>query len=647
MTAADRTHAHAHRLLDLVLGEDPPPFALLWRPRGAAGGAVEVMVGDVTTPGTLEQIPLPSDPVDGPRADVLALVPYRQISERGFECVDDGTELVALSVADQAVLPVDALLARMADEPLRISGEAFDLDDDAYAAIVRTVVDREIGTGEGANFVIKRTYSATIADYSPRAAVTLFLRMLVREPGAYWSFAIHTGTRTLVGATPERHVSLDEGVAWMNPISGTYRYPESGPTVPGVLDFLGDPKETDELYMVVDEELKMMSRVCDSGARVQGPLLKCMADLAHTEYYINGHTDLDPRTILRETLFAPTVTGSPLESACRVLAKYEPAGRGYYSGVFALIGRDGRGRRTLDSAIAIRTADIDEAGLLRLSVGATLVRHSDPYAEAAETRAKADGLVKALRGERAVRSAGEAGAVGRALAADRAVCGALERRNQGIAKYWFDPADERDHCGTRFAGMRALIIDAEDTFTAMLGQQLGSLGLKVEVRRFDEHFDLDEADLVVLGPGPGDPRDLTHPKIRILRETAGTLLRQRRALLAVCLSHQVISHALGLDLRRLPAPNQGVQRAVELFGSREAVGFYNTFSAYSAVDEVEIPDLGTLRLSRDPQTGAVHAMRGPGFATAQFHPESVLTVDGPGILAGMVREVLPLRTLAH
>jgi len=156
-------------------------------------------------------------------------------------------------------------------------------------------------------------------------------------------FTVHTGTRTLVGATPERHVSLHNGTAVMNPISGTYRYPASGPVLSEVMDFLADRKETDELYMVVDEELKMMARICDGGGRVVGPFLREMARLAHTEYLIDGHSDLDPRDILRETMFAPTVTGSPLESACRVISRYEPHGRGYYSGIAALIGRDAGG----------------------------------------------------------------------------------------------------------------------------------------------------------------------------------------------------------------------------------------------------------------------------------------------------------------
>lgn len=90
-----------------------------------------------------------------------------------------------------------------------------------------------------------------------------------------------------------------------------------------MIEFLGDRKETDELFMVVDEELKMMSRVCTE-TRVVGPYLKEMSRLAHTEYVIEGRTTADVRDILRETLFAPTVTGSPLESASRVIADYEP-----------------------------------------------------------------------------------------------------------------------------------------------------------------------------------------------------------------------------------------------------------------------------------------------------------------------------------
>lgn len=250
----------------------------------------------------------------------------------------------------------------------------------------------EIGRGEGANFVIRRTYEGEIPGYGRADALALFRRLLVGERGAYWTFVVHTGERTLVGASPEVHVRMSGGTVVMNPISGTYRYPAEGPTPEHLLSFLADGKEIEELSMVVDEELKMMCTVGDMGGVVIGPRLKEMAHLAHTEYELRGRSSLDVREVLKETMFAATVTGSPVQNACRVIERHEVGGRGYYAGALALLGRDSGGAQTLDSPILIRTADIDEAGRLRVPVGATLVRGSDPASEVAETHAKAAGV---------------------------------------------------------------------------------------------------------------------------------------------------------------------------------------------------------------------------------------------------------------
>src|SRR5262249_17271200 len=159
-----------------------------------------------------------------------------------------------------------------------------------------------------------------------------------------WTFAVHTPERTLVGASPEVHVRMAGGTVVMNPISGTYRYPAQGPSAASLLEFLNDPKEAEELTMVVDEELKMMATVCPPrGGVVGGPRLKEMAHLAPTEYELRGRSAMDVRQVLRETLFAATVTGSPVQNACRVIERHEPGGRGYYGGALALIGRDAGG----------------------------------------------------------------------------------------------------------------------------------------------------------------------------------------------------------------------------------------------------------------------------------------------------------------
>jgi len=635
-------------LLDRILSADPPPFALIHRPASFRRGVLEVLVGEVGEYQNLADLPVPParDAEPGARHDLLALVPYRQIAERGYECVDDGAPLIGMRITGQAAIAADEVRARIPDLPVELSGAGFDIDDETYAATVRAVLDDEIGHGVGANFVIKRSFTARIGGYGPHRGLALFNRLLAQESGAYWTFIVYTGATTLIGASPERHVGLDSGTVSMNPISGTYRYPPDGPTLSGVLDFLRDPKEIDELYMVVDEELKMMSLVCDGGGRVTGPRLKEMANLAHTEYFIEGASARTPQEILRGTLFAPTVTGSPLESACRVIRKYEPEGRGYYAGAVALFGRDEAGAAALDSAILIRTAEIDRTGALRLSVGATLVRHSRPWDEVAETMAKAAGLLAALR---PVPPAGtlatSAGPLPRTaaqpgFARHQRVAQALAERNRNISAFWTAPHAQRRDPLPGLEGLRVLLVDAEDTFTGMLGDQLAALGLRIEVRRFDEAYSLDDSDAVVLGPGPGDPRELTRPKIRHLHEAAQQLLRTRRPFLAVCLSHQVLCRRLGLEVGPLPVPNQGLQREIEFFGASERVGFYNSFAAHCAVDSFPAARAGRVRVSRNPSTGEVYGLLGRRFASTQFHVESVLTLDGPRIVGELLRRIL-------
>lgn len=637
--------ALAAEIIDELTDPATPAFALLYRPHGSRD-VVDVLVGNVSTIATLSDLPLPveGDTCGVATHDLLAVVPYRQIAERGFACRDDGTPLVSLAVTRQRRLDLADALVSLPATVVGLVNANFDIDDAAYATLVRKILADEIGQGSGSNFVIKRSFVATIENFSRHTALAIFRRLLEFELGAYWTFVVHTGSRTLVGATPERHVSLLDGVATMNPISGTYRYPESGPDLQGVLRFLGDRKETDELYMVLDEELKMMARVCDRGGRAAGPFLKQMARVAHTEYLISGDSTLDARELLRQTMFAPTVTGSPLENACRVITRYEPAGRGYYGGVLALLGRNAAGRRTLDSAIMIRAADIDNNGGLSIGVGATLVRHSDPDSEVAETRGKVAGVLASLRAHRATAPASTVDdhdesvvPLGKHVDVRRK----LALRNRHLARYWLDQGGALDHVVASLRGRRVLVVDAEDTFTAMLAHQLRSLGLEVAIRNVGEAIETTGRDLIVVGPGPGDPTDEHDEKVVTMRGLIRDLLANRMPFLAVCLSHQILAGVLGLPVSRRDTPNQGTQREIELFGSVERVGFYNSFVARSDTAEIHRVGVGAVGLSRDRTTGEIHAMRGQRFGSFQFHPESVLTEHGVAILAEEITSLLP------
>ncbi|EMF29446.1 anthranilate/para-aminobenzoate synthase component I [Streptomyces gancidicus BKS 13-15] len=628
--------------MDLArLPHDDRPFALLRRRTpGHDHDVVELLTGPVTAHERLADLP----------DEGLALVPFRQIRERGFDVRDDGTPLLVLTPEERREFPLAEALAALPAHDVRVEGGGFDVGDEEYARIVGRVLDEEIGRGEGANFVIRRTYEGTVPGFGRADALALFRRLLEGERGAYWTFVVHTGEtrgpegpsaegrgwetggRTLVGASPEVHVRASGGTVVMNPISGTYRYPAEGPTPEHLLRFLADGKEIEELSMVVDEELKMMCTVGDRGGVVIGPRLKEMAHLAHTEYELRGRSSLDVREVLRETMFAATVTGSPVQNACRVIERHEAGGRGYYAGALALLGRDEGGAQTLDSPILIRTADIDAAGRLRVPVGATLVRGSDPAGEVAETHAKAAGVLAAL-GVRPGRPREESVRPG--LADDPRVRAALDGRRASLAPFWLRMQERSEELTGH-----ALVVDAEDTFTAMLAHVLRAAGLEVTVRRYDEPG-LREAVLthegpLVLGPGPGDPSDTADPKMRFLRElTAEVLADGRHGVLGVCLGHELIAAELGLDIVRKEVPYQGAQTEIDLFGRPETVGFYNSFVA--TCDEEAARELAAhgVEVSR-AANGEVHALRGPGFAGVQFHPESVLSLNG----AAVVRELI-------
>ncbi|MGI5454098.1 anthranilate synthase family protein [Streptomyces sp. CA-249302] len=610
--------------MDLTqLLDDDRPFALLRRRTpGHDEDTVEVFLGPVRAYERLADLP----------DEGLALVPFRQIRERGFDVRDDGTPLLALTPTVLCHIPLAEALAQLPAHDVRVENGTFDVADEEYAGIVGRVLHEEIGRGEGANFVIRRTYEGEIPGFGRADALALFRRLLEGERGAYWTFVVHTGDRTLVGASPEVHVRMSGGTVVMNPISGTYRYPAEGPSPEHLLGFLADGKEIEELSMVVDEELKMMCTVGDMGGVVVGPRLKEMAHLAHTEYELRGKSSLDVREVLKETMFAATVTGSPVQNACRVIERHETGGRGYYAGALALLGRDSGGAQTLDSPILIRTADIDADGRLRVPVGATLVRGSDPASEVAETHAKAAGVLAAL-GVRPSRPRERHARV--RLADDPRVRAALDGRRASLAPFWLRMQER----SAELAG-HALVVDAEDTFTAMLAHVLRSGGLEVTVRRYDEPG-LKEAVLahegpLVLGPGPGDPSDLDDPKMRFLRELTAEVIRgHRHGVLGVCLGHELIAAELGLEIVRKEVPYQGAQTTIDLFGQAETVGFYNSFVA--RCDDEALSELAAhgVELSR-ADNGEVHAVRGPGFAGVQFHPESILTLDG----ATVVRELI-------
>jgi phenazine biosynthesis protein phzE len=592
---------------------------------------------------SLLDIPLEDGvPEDGHIADRLVAVPFRQVRERGFEAHDDGTPLVVVDVETELEFTVDEVIDAIDDTGVDLTDRGgFDIEDAAYADLVAAIIRDEIGQGQGANLVVGRHYRAEVADWDAGKALTVFRRLLQREHGAYWTFVFFTGDRYLIGASPERHVSVHGDDVRMNPISGTFRLLSVGATDEprdlrsDLLEFLRDEKEIFELFMVVDEELKMMCDVCDKGGQVLGPFLKPMSRLIHTEYFLAGRTSRDPREVLRDTMYAATVTGSPVQNACRLIKQYESEGRGYYGAALAILGRDADGAPVVDSPIVIRTADVDLEGRLTVTAGATLVRDSDPAYEVAETHAKAGGILAAFG---LVAPAPTPSVSVAELVNDEDVLLSLNTRNQRLASFWL-----ADQSGARpdpaLAGKRVAILDGEDDFVNMLRHVLGVAGMPSTVVPHASYAEgsLDDADLVIVGPGPGDPRDGDDPKIATFREAVDGLRATGRPFLAVCLGHQVLCDRLGIPLAYKDIVFQGTQDEVMLDGRRERVGFYNTFVA-RVFPELSLPD--GVSVDADPATGDVHQVRGPHFRGIQFHAESILTQHGADLIHRLAADLL-------
>lgn len=533
----------------------------------------------------------------------------------------------AIRVRDHEESTIDEFLQAGEATPTRLVDGHFDVDDDEYAQLVRTVVDNEIRAGHGSNFVLHRTFRGRITSRDVETEMSIFRSLLRVEAGSYWTFLIHFPDHTLIGASPEMHLRRGtDGLTTMNPISGTYRYPSGGPEERSLRDFLQNPKERNELYMVVDEELKIMSDLCDERPWISEPHLRFMSNLAHTEYFIHGYSSLPWSAALRRSLVAPTVLGSPLESAFRMAQRNDLSPRNYLGGVLAHIaeGTD----QSFDSAILIRTACIETTGEVSIPVGSTIVRDSDPALEAAETIAKASGVLAAFsrRNEDALH----------AMANEL-----LEQRVHDVAEFWVQ-ADSRSLDDLIPHKLNALVVDHEDRFTGMLAAHLKSLGLNVSVTAESPTLEqLADVDLLVLGPGPGDPNDESDPRIVSARELARWVIETRKIpTLAVCLSHQLICRELGLDVRRLPRPNQGSQRDISLFGNDVRVGFYNSFSAYAG--GMTTPDLD---VARNDATGEVYAVKADGIIGLQFHPESILSVDGAKVLRNSVMSLLTKKSV--
>jgi anthranilate synthase component 1 len=223
----------------------------------------------------------------------------------------------------------------------------------------------------------------------------LYRALRTVNPSPYM-FILEAGDFSIVGASPEVHVRLTDGLVEIRPIAGT-RKRGATPAEDLALEkeLLADEKERAEHLMLVDLARNDIGRVCQFGS-VKVPEMMIIERYSHVMHIVSqvegriapGRTAYD---LMRATFPAGTVTGAPKIRAMQIIAQYEPSQRGFYAGALGYVGYDGN----MDTCIMLRTALLKN-GQIHIQAGAGVVADSVPASEYQETLSKASALLKAV-----------------------------------------------------------------------------------------------------------------------------------------------------------------------------------------------------------------------------------------------------------
>jgi anthranilate synthase component 2 len=188
-----------------------------------------------------------------------------------------------------------------------------------------------------------------------------------------------------------------------------------------------------------------------------------------------------------------------------------------------------------------------------------------------------------------------------------------------------------------------LLIDNYDSFSYNLYQLIGSLSPDIEVIRNNEKTVAEikemKPDCIILSPGPGKPKDAGVCE-EVVKELGG-----RIPMLGVCLGHQAICEAEGARISYARELMHGKQSRARLdlsapiftgLPEEVTVGRYHSL----AVMEDSLPaSLKVIARADDGEVMAVADLERKIYGL-QFHPESIMTPEGPRMLENFLHIML-------
>lgn len=251
----------------------------------------------------------------------------------------------------------------------------------------------------GLTYELNLTYREAVeAEVDP---VTAYLRLRASNPAPYAGFLQHRGT-WLLSSSPERYALVDrQRVLETKPIKGTTprgATPEEDAALAAHL--ASDPKFRAENLMIADLLRNDVGMVCEAGS-VEVPALMEVESYASVHQLVStvrGRLRDGVTTVgaLRDLFPAGSMTGAPKLQTMRVTDEVEATPRGVYAGAFGWIAADGRADLGVVIRSLVATRAADERWRYELGTGGGITVQSDCAEEYAETRWKAERLLRVL-----------------------------------------------------------------------------------------------------------------------------------------------------------------------------------------------------------------------------------------------------------
>lgn len=224
----------------------------------------------------------------------------------------------------------------------------------------------------------------------------LYQDLKTTNPAPFAGLVLLADQSAIISSSPERLVCVRDGTVSTRPIAGTFPRGNNAHEDRLLSEaLLKHPKERAEHIMLIDLERNDLGRVCEPGS-VHVDELMALETYSHVHHIVSEvkgrlRGDISPIDVIMAVFPGGTITGCPKVRCMEIINELEHGSRGAYTGSMGYINRDG----SLDLNILIRTI-VSHGNTISLRAGAGIVADSVPKRELAETRAKAEGLLRAL-----------------------------------------------------------------------------------------------------------------------------------------------------------------------------------------------------------------------------------------------------------